>query len=175
MSKYRNISAVGQINNMACWAACLKWWYRSSMSINASQTTLYNMYKNLATQENGMTDSGMKHVIRQNGMELLEYGAASEFTWDRVKKLLNYGPIYTAYTETQAEKDGSIKRHVNVIYEINGDGPWADVRVMEPQASEAGGGAFKGKHLTRSLSNYNIVGSVWAGVHREKYFKDNSY
>lgn len=175
MAKYRSISAVGQINNMACWAASLKWWYKSAMAINASQTKLYDRYKHLATQQNGMTDAGIKHLIGENGMELLAYSNAAEFTWERVKGLLEYGPIYTAYTETQAEKNGSFKRHVAVIYEINGDGPWADVRVMEPQFSEAGGGKFNGKHIIRSLSNYNMNGSVWAGVHRGKYWENNSY
>jgi len=171
MSKYRNFSAVGQINDMACWAASLKWWYKTTMSINASQTTLYNLYKNLATDNGGMTDEGMRHIIRQNGMELCGFYSATNFTWESVKALLKCGPIYTAYTESQAELNGTLKKHVNVIYEISGDGPWADVRVMEPQAGDAGGGTFNGVHVTKSLNSMNIQGSIWAGVHREKYSK----
>lgn len=168
---YRYVSAVGQINQMACWAASLKWWYRAAMSINPSQQKLYDLYKHLATQQGGMTDAGIRHVISQNGMELLEYDDAAEFTWDRVKGLLEYGPIYTAYTDTSRER----KRHVNVIYEIIGDGPWAEVRAMEPQYSPAGEGKYVGKHVKRSLSEYNTFEAVFAGVHRKKYWENNSY
>ena len=163
-TKYTQISAVGQINKMACWAAGLKWWYTAAMSITPSQTKLYNLYKGLATQQGGMTDAGMKHIIGQNGMQLIEYPDATKFTWEKVRDLLCSGPIYTAYTES-----GTQKRHVNVIYGLSGDGSWASVNVMEPQAHPAGDGSFVGKHLSKPVNDFNLIGSVWAGVHRENY------
>jgi hypothetical protein len=164
MSKYRTIPAVGQINDMACWAASLKWWYKAAMSINASQTKLWELYKARATQQGGMPDSDMKFIIGQNGMRLFEFPIASSFTFDKVRDMLMCGPIFTAFTEF-----GTWKRHVNVIYDISGDSNWADVRCMEPQDKASSGGKWKGKHIKRGLTDFNSIGSVWAGIHRDNY------
>lgn len=164
MNKYRQIAAVGQINDMACWAASLKWWYKAAMSINASQTKLWERYKSRVTQLGGMPDNDMKFIINENGMQLFEFPVATGFTFAKVRDLLMCGPIYTAFTEF-----GTNKRHVNVIYGISGDNVWADVSCMEPQDHEAGGGKWKGKHISRGLTDFNSVGSVWAGVHRGNY------
>jgi hypothetical protein len=164
MSKYRYISAVTQINDMACWAASLKWWYKASMSINASQTKLWDRYKAKATQGGGLPDSDMKFLIGENGMHLHEFSNASSFTYEKVRDLLMCGPIYTAFTEY-----GTNKKHVNVIYEISGSSTWADVRVMEPQHRAYSGADWTGKHISRGLSDINSVGSVWAGVNRANY------
>jgi len=164
MGKYRNIPAVKQINDMACWAASLKWWYKAAMSINASQTALWNRYKSRATQQGGMPDADMKSIIRENGMHLHEFQTASSFTYDKVRDLLMCGPILIAFTEF-----GSSKRHVNVIYEVSGDSTWADVRAMEPQFRAVSNGPWTGKHISRGLTDYNSLGSVWAGVHRGNY------
>ncbi|MBL8181821.1 MAG: hypothetical protein JNL64_09465 [Blastocatellia bacterium] len=165
MSKYRNIPAVRQINDMACWAASLKWWYKAAYSINASQTKLWDRYKHRATQQGGMPDADMKFIIRENGMFLHEFPTASSFTFDKVRDLLMCGPIYIAFTEL-----GTNKRHVNVIYEVSGDSSWADVRAMEPQYRPHTGADWKGKHISRGLADYNTVGSIWAGVHRDNYY-----
>ena len=58
MSKYSAIPPVGQINDMACWAACLKWWYKAEMSINASQTALWDLYKGLELPQGDPQDRG---------------------------------------------------------------------------------------------------------------------
>ena len=164
MSKYRHIPAVKQMNDMACWAASLKWWYKASMSINASQTALWDRYKAKATQQGGMPDADMKFIIRENGMHLHEFPTASSFNYETVRDLLMCGPVYTAFTETATNK-----RHVNVIYEIVGDSSWADIRVMESQHRQVSGGDWSGKHLSRGLADINSSGSVWAGVNRSSY------
>lgn len=170
MIKYRNIPAVKQMNDMACWAASLKWWYKAAMSINASQTALWNRYSSRATQQGGMPDADMKFIIRENGMQLVEFASASAFTYEKVSNLLMCGPIFIAFTEF-----GSSKRHVNVIYEVSGDSSWADVRAMEPQFRAVSNGPWTGKHISRGLADYNSVGSVWAGVHRGNYSDYQDY
>lgn len=165
-SKHRYIKAVGQQNDMACWAACLKWWYRAAMSINPSQDKLWERYKGLREPLGGMSDSGMEHIIGENAMKCLVYRNVSEFDAYRVKNLLALGPIYIAYTGT-----GKQLKHVNVIYELIGDGPWAEVRVMEPQAVENGDGTWTGEHQLKSLSDYNMQGTIYAGVSKKNYQK----
>ena len=165
MSKYSNTAAVGQINDMACWAACLKWWYKAEMSINASQTALWDLYKHLELPQGGMSDTGIQHIISQNAMKSLPFLQATDFTAARVAELLNSGAIYTAYSRT-----GDQKKHVNVIYKIvDADSAWASVWVMEPQFSSKGDGTWRGKREKRSLSDYNMQGSVYAGVRRTRW------
>lgn len=164
MAKYRNIPAVTQINDMACWAASLKWWYKAAMSINASQTKLWDRYKARATQQGGLPDADMKFLINENGMKLHEFANAQNFTFDKVRDLLMCGPIFIAFTEL-----GTNKRHVNVIYEVSGDSSWADVRAMEPQWRSHSGADWKGKHISRGLADYNSIGSIWAGIHRGNF------
>lgn len=164
MSKYSNTAAVGQINKMACWAACLKWWYKAEMSISSGQTALWNMYKHLELPQGGMSDSGIQHIISQNAMKSLPFLKAADFTATRVADLLNSGAIFTAYSRT-----GDQDKHVNVIYKLVGEGPWASVWVMEPQFSEKGDGSWTGKRELRTLSDYNMQGSVYAGVRRTRW------
>ncbi len=165
MSKYSSTPAVGQINDMACWAACLKWWYKAEMSINASQTALWDLYKGLELPAGGMSDEGIQHIISQNAMKSLPFIKATDFTASRVAELLNSGAIYTAYSRT-----GSQKKHVNVIYKIvDADTAWASVWVMEPQFSSKSDGTWRGKREQRSLSDYNMQGSVYAGVRRTRW------
>jgi len=165
MSKYRYIPAVKQINNMACWAASLKWWYKAAMSISASQQKLFDLYKARATQQGGMPDADMKYIIGQNGMQLIEFPIATGFTFGKVRDLLMCGPIFTAYTESY-----SSRRHVNVIYEVKGSEDYAEVRAMEPQAFNKSGSSWDGKHMTKPLTDFNLIGSVWAGVNRGNYY-----
>lgn len=163
-NKYRYVDAVGQINSMACWAASLKWWYKAMLSINASQTALWNRYQSMQSPQGGMTDAAIKHIIGENAMTCVEFTNASTFTVDNVKGLLECGPLYVAYTES-----GTQKKHVNVIYGVSGSGPWADVLAMEPQATAKNDGSFRGKHEKKSLSDFNILGTVYCGVHRANY------
>jgi hypothetical protein len=164
-TKYSQISPVGQINDMACWAACLKWWYKAAMSITPSQTKLWERYKHLRDSLGGMTVSGIEHIVRENAMTFIAFPNAASFTPQKVQALLASGPIYTAYTETGR----NIQRHVNVIYGITSSDPWAEVLVMEPQAKPSGEGWYYGKHKRRSLSEFNLSESVYVGVHRENF------
>jgi hypothetical protein len=158
-SKYRYINAVGQINNMACWAASLKWWYKAAMSIHPSQKKLWDHYKHLRDSFGGMPDPAMKTIIRENAMTLVEYANATNFGITDLQWLLSYGPVYIAFTEA-----GTNRRHVNVIYEAWGNDDYAEVRAMEPQARDNGDGTWKGEHQKKPINNYNLSGSIWAGV-----------
>ena len=159
---YKQISPVGQINDMACWAACLKWWYKAAMSITPSQTKLWDRYKHMRDELGGMTVAGIEHIVRDNAMVFGSFLNATAFTPEEVSRLLEYGPIYTAYTGTGKHN----KRHVNVIYGITSTDPWAEVLVMEPQAKKGDGKAWKGAHKRRSLSDFNLSESVYVGVKR---------
>ncbi len=163
-SKYRNISSVGQINDMACWAASLKWWYKAAMSITPSQTKLWDRYKHLREPLGGMTDSGIKHIIRENAMMLVEYPDAKNFSVADAQWLVGYGPVFIAYTIGYNNK-----RHVNVIYEATGNSDYAEVRAMEPQAESIGGGAWRGAHMKKPINEFNAAGSIWAGVLRTAF------
>ncbi|MBK7709331.1 MAG: hypothetical protein IPN69_22230 [Acidobacteria bacterium] len=163
-SKYRQVQAVGQINDMACWAASLKWWYKAAMSINASQAKLWDHYKHLREPLGGMTDSGMKHIIRENAMTLIEYPDATNFQVGDAQWLVGYGPVFIAYTTSFSNK-----RHVNVIYEVSGDEDYAEVRAMEPQAVSKGGGLWSGAHQKKPINEFNMSGSIWAGVLRKAF------
>ncbi|HLA95232.1 MAG TPA: papain-like cysteine protease family protein [Pyrinomonadaceae bacterium] len=164
MSRYTYISAVGQQNNMACWAACLKWWYKADLSIHPSQNALWNRYKGMRDQLGGMTDSGIATIITENAMKCFTYTNPADFNTTRVASLLETGPIYVAFTEPGPDQ----KKHVNVIYELIGNGPWAEVKVMEPQAIENGDGTWTGKHQRRSLSDYNTCGTTYVGVNKHR-------
>ena len=164
-TNYTQISPVGQINSMACWAACLKWWYKAAMSITPSQTKLWDRYKHLRDSLGGMTVTGLEHIVRENAMTFISFPNASSFTPEKVQALLASGPIYTGYTENNKEA----KRHVNVIYGITSSEPWAEVLVMEPQAKASGEGWWYGKHQRKSLSDFNMSESVYVGVHRENF------
>jgi hypothetical protein len=163
-SKYRYISAVGQINDMACWAASLKWWYKAVLSITPSQTKLWDRYKGMRDSFGGMPDHSMQHIINENAMTTIPYSNATWFTAAEVENLLYFGPIFTAYTES-----GTWKKHVNVIYELIGSGEYAEVMAMEPQAASGSGGAWIGKHQRKTLSDFNMLGSVYAGVNRKAF------
>ena len=165
-SKYRYMSAVGQINDMACWAASLKWWYKAVMSITPSQTKLWDRYKGMRDAYGGMPDAAIQHIIGENAMVTVPYTSATSFTAAEVQTLLYFGPIFTAYTES-----GTHKKHVNVIYELIGSGEWAEVRAMEPQAEKGSGSAWIGKHQRKSLSDFNMLGTVYAGVSRSAFME----
>lgn len=163
-SKYRNLDAIGQINDMACWAASLTWWYQAAMSIFPSQQKLWDHYQHLREPLGGMPDSGVKQIIRENAMMLIEYPTSSGMGIDELKWMLGYGPVYLAYTESSSHK-----RHVNVIYEAKGDENYAEVRAMEPQAHDKGNGTWRGAHQKKPLSDFNMLGSIWAGVSKKRY------
>lgn len=165
-TKYSQFSAVGQINDMACWAASLKWWYKAVKSISASQTKLWDRYKGMRDSHGGIPDAAMQHIINENGMVMIPFSDARNFTAAELGDLLWFGPVYVAYTES-----GTHKRHVNVIYELLGSDAWAEVRVMEPQATKKSGSGWIGKHQKKSLSDFNMIGSVYAGVERSAFME----
>ncbi len=161
---YTKVSPVGQINDKACWAASLKWWYKAVKALSTSQTKLWNRYKHLRSTDGGMPDSPMQHIINANEMIVIPFSNAETFTPEELQQLLWFGPVYTAYTES-----GTHKKHVNVIYGLTSTDPWAEVLVMEPQAKKGSGSGWIGKHQRKSISDFNMIGSVYAGVDRAAF------
>lgn len=155
---YLHIPAVGQLDAMACWAACLKWWYKAAKSITKSQTKLIDKYNYLTDEYGAMQPSEIEQIIVDNNMYIEVHDNARDFTPEVVKQRLSYGPLYVAFTETSSHG-----RHVNVIYGISGTGSSARVSVMEPQARENPDLTWKGEHQIKFLSEFNTYGSVFYG------------
>lgn len=155
---YLHIPAVGQLDAMACWAACLKWWFRATKSINKSQRKLIDKYNYLTDEWGAMQPSEIEQIIVDNNMYIEVHDNAQDFTAEVVAQRLSYGPLYVAYTETSSQT-----KHVNVIYNITGTGSNARVSVMEPQVSENPDLTWRGAHQLKFLSEFNKVGSVHFG------------
>lgn len=157
-TRYLAIPAEGQLDDMACWAACLKWWLKAVKSINKTQRKIIDKYNYLTDPWGAMNDSSIEFIIVDNKMYPEVFTRATEFTAEVVRQRLNYGPLYVAYTETPTRK-----KHVNVIYDIQGSGGSARVKVMEPQVNTNSDWTFTGAHQLKSLSDFNRRGSVYVG------------
>ncbi|MEZ5428511.1 MAG: papain-like cysteine protease family protein [Pyrinomonadaceae bacterium] len=157
-SKYYAIPAEGQLDDMACWAACLKWWLKAVRSVNKTQRTIIDKYNYLTDDYGAMNESGIEWLIVDNDMYIEVFDRARDFTADVVRQRLSYGPLYVAYTETSSRK-----KHVNVIYGIQGSGNHAKVKVMEPQSQTNPDWTFTGAHKLKNLSDFNRLGSVYFG------------
>jgi hypothetical protein len=152
---YLHIPAEGQLDITACWAACLKWWFKAVKSINKSQRRLIGKYNYLADDYGAMQPDEIQYIIVDNNMYIETLDRAAQFTADLVRDRLRFGPLYVAFTETS---EGG--RHVNVIYGIDGSNR---VSVMEPQAHENEDLSFRGEHQLKPLSEFNQIGSVFFG------------
>ena len=153
---YLHIPAIGQLDAMACWAACLKWWFKAAKSITKSQKKLIAKYNYLTDEYGGMQPSEIEQIIIDNNMYIEVHDNARDFTAAVVKDRLRFGPLYVAFTETSTQK-----KHVNVIHGITEDG--ARVTVMEPQVSENADLTWRGEHQVKFLSEFNVHGSVHFG------------
>jgi hypothetical protein len=154
---YRHISPVGQVDDKACWAACLKWWLKAARSINKSQTGLINKYNHLTDEWGALDYPEMEFIITDNGMTKEVFQSASQFTPDALWRHLSKGPVYVAFTETSYNM-----KHVNVIYDMVGISN-VTVSVMEPQAEELPNLKYKGEHTIKRLSEFNQLGKVIVG------------
>jgi Papain-like cysteine protease AvrRpt2 len=157
-AKYLKIPAIGQLDAMACWAACLKWWFRAAKHITKSQRKLIDKYNYLSDEYGGMQIPEIEQIIVDCNMYIEVHDNPRDFTAEVVAQRLSYGPLYVAYTETSSQK-----KHVNVIYAVSGTGASARVSVMEPQVTENADLTWKGAHQTKFLSEFNQHGSVHFG------------
>jgi hypothetical protein len=155
---YLHIPAIGQLDAMACWAACLKWYYKAARSITKSQRKLIDKYNYLTDEWGAMQPSEIEQIIVDCNMYIEVHDKASDFTAEVVAQRLSYSPLYVAYTESSSQT-----RHVNVIYGIMGAGANARVKVMEPQARENPDLTWTGEHQVKFLSEFNRFGSVHFG------------
>lgn len=158
-ANYNHISPVGQLDAMACWAACLKFWYKAAMSVSKSQKKIIAKYAHLADEYDGMSNDMIVQIITDSPMYIESYKPASIFTAATVADGLRFGPVYIAYTETS-----SMTRHVNVIHGLIGTGPNARVNVMEPQVTEKADLTWTGAHQVKFLSEFNQHGEIFLGV-----------
>jgi Papain-like cysteine protease AvrRpt2 len=155
---YLHIPAIGQLDSMACWAACLKWYYKATRSITKSQKNLIGKYNYLTDEYGGMQPAEIEQIIVDNNMYIEVLDNARDFNASVVAQRLTYSPLYVAYTETSTQK-----KHVNVIYKLIGTGSNARVSVMEPQAVENSDLTWRGAHQVKFLSDFNQFGSVHFG------------
>lgn len=156
---YLYISAIGQLDNMACWAACLKWWYKAAKSITKSQRKIIDKYNYLTDEYGAMDESGIERLIELNKMKKRVFEQATKFTGNALWEYLKNGPVYVAFTETRYDS-----RHVNVIYDIFGTVANPQVWVMEPQARENPDLTYEGEHTIKPLSEFNRRGKVIIGA-----------
>lgn len=158
-TNYLHIPAVGQLDEYACWAACLKWWYKAAKNLKKSQTKLIGKYNYLTDDFGAMSDDAIEFVIVDNDMYPHSLSNASAFTAAELASMLRFGPVYCAYTETSTQK-----KHCNVIYELLDAGSNAPrVRVMEPQHIQNDDLTYRGEHQLKPLSDFNRFGSVYCG------------
>ncbi len=157
-SKYLAVPAEGQVDNTSCWAACLKWWLKAVRSIDKAQSSIIDDYNYLTDEYYAMGEDAMQWIILDNNMFCDTYDHAKSVTADVIKQNLANGPIYIAYRETKSRKN-----HVNVIYDIEGSGKHARVRVMEPQVSENPDMTYSGAHQLKSISEFNRIGKIMMG------------
>lgn len=154
---YSHIPAVGQLDDKACWAACLKWWYKAAKSITKSQRKLINKYNYLTDEYGAMGLQSMERVIESNKMTKEVFPSASQFTPDALWKHLKKGPVFVAFTETQYAM-----KHVNVVYDMAGVTS-VSLYVMEPQAYENPDLTYTGEHTVKNFNQFNQMGTVIVG------------
>lgn len=167
MANYLNIPAVGQIDPTLCWAASMKWWLKAVWKVSIKQSKLRDRHYMIWDDDGTMSDTAIQSLINdaRYGMKLHTYSTASSLTIADLQTHLSKSPVYIAYTETS-----SMKKHVNVLYEVVGSGATARVAAMEPQSSaipdDTGNdsGVYIGKHETKFLSDFNSFGSIYLGV-----------
>lgn len=156
---YLHIPPVGQLDPYACWAACLKWWYKAAKTIGKSQRKLIDKYNHLADDYGAMQPPAIEFIIADNDMYPWTPYRASELTFAELQKMLGWGPVFIAYTETS-----TYKKHVNVMYGLLGNESNAMVRVMEPQAVDNGDWTYQGLHQIKRLSEFNVRDTVYCGT-----------
>ena len=154
---YLHIPAVGQRDDKACWAACLKWWYKAARNISKSQKKLIDKYNYLTDEYGAMDEQGMERLIELNKMKKHVFTMASLFTPEALWEHLKKGPVFVAFTESQY-----MMKHVNVIYDMAGISN-VTVSVMEPQASENADLTYNGEHTIKRLTEFNQFGMVIVG------------
>jgi hypothetical protein len=157
-ANYNHLTPIGQLDAMACWAACLKFWYRAARGISKSQRRIIDKYNYLTDDWGAMQIPEIELLIVDCDMYIEVCSKPSDFNAELVRQRLSYGPLYVAYTETSTHK-----KHVNVIHGISGSGSAARVNVMEPQVTENPDLTWKGAHQIKSLSEFNTHGSVHFG------------
>ena len=158
-SWYQHLPAEGQIDANACWAACLRWWLFAAKSIFEDQQNLLMKYD--SGEDGTINEKVMRQIIEdtQWGMTKEIFRSATNFTAKALQKHLAHGPVYVGYTES-----GTRKKHVNVIYAMETSGGITKVAVMEPQTGkEKPDCSFEGKHMVKSLRDFNRLGSVYVG------------
>lgn len=157
-SYYRFFPAEGQIDPSACWAACLRWWMYATKSILKNQQDILSLYD---CEDDGTISKKVILQIMNDpqwGMTMEKPVAAGGFTASKLKKLLAHGPVYVGFTETSTRK-----KHVNIIYDMEIVNDKARVAVMEPQAVEKADYTYDGEHQIKSLREFSIFGTVYAG------------
>ncbi len=159
MTNYYHIPAEGQLDDKACWAACLKWWLTAAKSINKPQRSIIDEYIHLTDNYGTLQDASMGKFIELNGLKKVVYEKARQFTSDELWKHLQKGPVYIAFTETSKDS-----KHVNVIHDIAGTVENPTLTVMEPQAKELPDLSYKGEHQIKPLSEFNRKGKVIIGA-----------
>jgi hypothetical protein len=163
-TSYKHIPAERQVDEFACWAACIKWWKKAKRSVYRSQTLLIRDYNHLTNDAGEMQPAQMKKVLEGEGFKV-EEPTSMNFTMAKLRAHLEHSPLVVGYV-TDAQT-----LHVNVIYEIVNEVSgslerYSQVRVMEPQAFN--GGDWRGEHQIKSLGDFTWWGTCMIGSLKPK-------
>ena len=159
IGRYRNIAAVGQQDNTACWAASLEWWARATGREETEQWILMEDYDYLWSNrpDGTISRAGMITLVSDARWRMSHQvlPTVNDLNPIVLFAFLRSGPVFTGFFDRQVNGN-----HVNVIYGMgNGDND-PTVFAMEPGASRRNDGSYRGRHVHRRLSYYKRQGEI---------------
>ena len=159
IGRYRQIPAVGQQDDTACWAASLEWWARAANREETEQWMLMEDYDHLwgSRSDGTISRAGMLAIIRDNRWRMSHQVLPdrSHLTREVMFAFLRSGPVYVGYFDRNVGGN-----HVNVIYGMADEGANPRLYAMEPAHRRNGDGSYRGSHLQKVLNNYRTQGEI---------------
>ncbi len=159
IGRYRQVAAVGQQDNTACWAACLEWWARAVGREETEQWILMEDYDFL--WDNGgdgtISRAGLLTIVRDSRwrMEHQVLPTVQDLNPVVLFAFLRTGPVFTGFFDQQVSGN-----HVNVIYGMGNGETNPRVFAMEPGHTRRSDGSYRGRHVHRDLSYYKRQGDI---------------
>ena len=159
IGRYRQIAAVGQQDNTACWAASLEWWARATGREETEQWILMEDYDYLWSNraDGTISRAGMITLVSDARwrMDHQVLPTVNDLNPIVLFAFLRTGPVFTGFFDRQVNGN-----HVNVIYGMEKGDDDPTVFAMEPGSSRQNDGSYTGAHVHRRLSYYKRQGEV---------------
>jgi hypothetical protein len=152
VANYRSVSPVGQMDNMACWAACLAWWLKAlGDRPRWSQTDMFKQFDDLTDDDGGLNVNAFIDAV--NNMPGLKLTAAlfptNRYRGGRLP--IGERPVLIGFRPPDDTGTAPNNIHMNVVLSQSS----GKVTAMEPYYPFPGQD-FKrtGTFLTRNLGFY---------------------